>query len=425
MATIRKVKDHTNVGTLQQGDVVLGERTTGTTVLFTVPDLTAGGGAVDSVNGQTGVVVLTANDIIPGLTSSAAELNILDGATLSTAELNYVDGVTSSIQTQLDGKAASLGADDNYVTDAEKVKLSNLSGTNTGDQNVFSTVAVSGQSNVVADSTSDTLTLAAGSNITITTDATTDTITIASSGGGTPGGSNTQVQFNDSSAFGGDAGLTYNKTTDVLSVAAGVSIGGNSTAAGYAEFKEDTDNGSNKITLTAPSSITSDKTLTLPDVTGTIYASGGTDVAVADGGTGVSALPSFFVTRSAQQSINTNSYVKVQFDTETFDTNNYFDSTTNYRFTPQVAGKYLICVALAWESTVDQSYMNTAIYKNGAGIFYLEQRSSGTVGNTVPATAIVNFNGSTDYLEIYAYQDSGSARNIQTYSVFSGIWAGP
>lgn len=42
-----------------------------------------------------------------GVTSSAAELNILDGATLTTTELNYVDGVTSAIQAQLDGKAAS------------------------------------------------------------------------------------------------------------------------------------------------------------------------------------------------------------------------------------------------------------------------------------------------------------------------------
>lgn len=41
----------------------------------------------------------------------------------------------------------------------------------------------------------------------------------AASGGGTPGGSNTQVQFNDSGAFGGDAGLTYNKTTDALTLA--------------------------------------------------------------------------------------------------------------------------------------------------------------------------------------------------------------
>ncbi len=40
-----------------------------------------------------------------------------------------------------------------------------------------------------------------------------------SGGGGTPGGSDTQVQFNDSSSFGGDAGLIYNKTTNKLTVA--------------------------------------------------------------------------------------------------------------------------------------------------------------------------------------------------------------
>lgn len=37
-------------------------------------------------------------------------------------------------------------------------------------------------------------------------------------GGGTPGGSDTQVQFNDSSAFGGDADLTWNKTTNILTL---------------------------------------------------------------------------------------------------------------------------------------------------------------------------------------------------------------
>lgn len=60
-----------------------------------------------------------------------------------------------------------------------------ISGTNTGDQNLFSTIAVSGQSNVVADSTGDTLTLVAGSGITITTDAGADSVTISASGGGT------------------------------------------------------------------------------------------------------------------------------------------------------------------------------------------------------------------------------------------------
>lgn len=40
----------------------------------------------------------------------------------------------------------------------------------------------------------------------------------------TPGGSNTQVQFNDSGAFGGDAGFVYNKTLDNLYVGSVASI---------------------------------------------------------------------------------------------------------------------------------------------------------------------------------------------------------
>lgn len=46
---------------------------------------------------------------LDGITASTAELNLLDGATLTTTELNYVDGVTSSIQTQLDAKLPKSG----------------------------------------------------------------------------------------------------------------------------------------------------------------------------------------------------------------------------------------------------------------------------------------------------------------------------
>lgn len=53
-----------------------------------------------------------------------------------------------------------------------------------GSTDSFKTIAVSGQSSVVADSSTDTLTLVAGTGMTITTNANTDTITFASSGGG-------------------------------------------------------------------------------------------------------------------------------------------------------------------------------------------------------------------------------------------------
>lgn len=56
------------------------------------------------------------------------------------------------------------------------------------------------------------------------------------SGGGSPGGSNTQVQFNDSGAFGGDAGLTYDKTTDSLTIAGDLTVNGGDIICAAAAF---------------------------------------------------------------------------------------------------------------------------------------------------------------------------------------------
>jgi hypothetical protein len=55
---------------------------------------------------------------------------------------------------------------------------------NVGSAAVFKTISVSGQSDIVADSNTDTLTIVAGTGVTITTNATTDTLTIAASGTG-------------------------------------------------------------------------------------------------------------------------------------------------------------------------------------------------------------------------------------------------
>ena len=93
------------------------------------------------------------------------------------------------------------------------------SNTNTGDQNLFSTIVVSGQSDVVADAASDTLTLVAGTNITITTNAASDTITIAASGT-SPAGSSGQVQYNSAGSFGGAAALVYATSGTNLTVTA-------------------------------------------------------------------------------------------------------------------------------------------------------------------------------------------------------------
>ncbi len=54
----------------------------------------------------TGVTSTAAEiNILDGVTATAAELNLMDGVTATTAELNHVDGVTSNVQTQMDTKA--------------------------------------------------------------------------------------------------------------------------------------------------------------------------------------------------------------------------------------------------------------------------------------------------------------------------------
>ncbi len=95
--------------------------------------------------------------------------------------------VGRSLMTAADAAAARTALSLGTLATQSGTFSGTSSGTNTGDQNLFSTIAVSGQSNVVADQASDTLTIVAGTNITITTDAGTDTITISASGGGLSG----------------------------------------------------------------------------------------------------------------------------------------------------------------------------------------------------------------------------------------------
>jgi hypothetical protein len=115
--------------------------------------------------------------------------------------------------------------------------------------------------------------------------------------------------------------------------------------------------------------------------------------------------PAFSAYASASQSIATSTFTKIQINTKTFDTNTNFDATTNYRFTPTVAGYYQ--VSAAWYSSVALGQVTANIYKNGS-TYQSTATAGSTVGVVLPVTSILYLNGSTDYIEFYVYQSSGS-----------------
>lgn len=179
-------------------------------------------GLIEFANRKAGANVITAR-----LRSDS--LQLLNGTSLVVAGLTYPtsDGTN--------GQA--------LVTDGSgNLSFSSIS----AGGNAFGTVAVSGQSDVVADSNSDTLTLIAGSNITLTTNATNDSVTIASSGSGSVSETFKTI------AVSGQSDVVADSATDTLTLAAGsgmtittdastdtitfVSSGGSSQSAVYKEY---------------------------------------------------------------------------------------------------------------------------------------------------------------------------------------------
>lgn len=120
-----------------------------------------------------------------------------------------------------------------------------------------------------------------------------------------------------------------------------------------------------------------------------------------------------------------NTWTKVQFNTESFDTDNCFDSTTNYRFTPTKAGYYQLNGQLKIGKT-GQSYSEAQFYKNGTQYSALYGWVNTSTDFRLSGSDLMYLNGSTDYAEMYVYDSDPSARNVEAStgnnSWFSGVW---
>ena len=150
----------------------------------------AGGTGIDTVVSTSDTVTVAIDNTVITTSSSIGDLSDVD--------------ITTSAPTN--GQALVWNATNNEFEP----------GTVASSTNYFQTIAVSGQSDVVPDSTTDTLNFAAGANITLTTDASTDTITIAATGGA--------ANAFSTLAVAGQSNVVADSETDTLTLAAGTGM---------------------------------------------------------------------------------------------------------------------------------------------------------------------------------------------------------
>jgi len=177
-------------------------------------------------------------------------------------------------------------------------------------------------------------------------------------------------------------------------------------------------------TITGSGTLTlgqSGETITIPS--GVTITNNGTQT-----GFGGANTPAFFARLSASQNVTNNASVKAQCNTEILDTDNCYDNVTNYRFTPNVAGKYFVFGQIGMNTNTNNSVQLAivGIKKNGTTVQYNQfdfRTNYAGQQNMVMTHGIVNMDGTTDYLELFGeiyvvagstYQFGGSASNNST-----------
>ncbi len=128
------------------------------------------------------------------------------------------------------------------------------------------------------------------------------------------------------------------------------------------------------------------------------------------GNGGILTGPCFSVHKNGtDQTITTNTSTKLTWSTELFDTNSDFASD---RFTPTVAGKYILTGTVVFTDIADGNRMQFSVYKNGAIDKTAAVKAAGVNQDGVTIAVVVDANGSTDYFELYIWHNKGSDADI-------------
>ena len=118
---------------------------------------------------------------------------------------------------------------------------------------------------------------------------------------------------------------------------------------------------------------------------------------------------------SSDQSITSGSFVKVALDTELFDGDGEFDNATHYRFTAGSSGYYVVTAGVTFDSVGTGKNIQMGVYKNGSTWIFAPLLSMANDSDFTIFGGKTIYLAATDYIELYAYQNSGSNKNILGY----------
>jgi hypothetical protein len=139
------------------------------------------------------------------------------------------------------------------------------------------------------------------------------------------------------------------------------------------------------------------------------------DDAVTKAKTSALMYPAFHAYLSSNQEPSNDTSTLVQFNTESLDTDNAYDNSSNYRFTPQVAGKYFVYAAINHNPSSSNNLQQAmvGIRKNGSDISRNFFAASTNPADELVVTTqmIVDLNGSTDYVDAVGLQAVSSGTN--------------
>lgn len=125
--------------------------------------------------------------------------------------------------------------------------------------------------------------------------------------------------------------------------------------------------------------------------------------------------PSFRASGSGQ-SMTGGTGIKLQCSTEDWDTNNNYDNATNYRFTPTVAGYYLVQSYVRFSDYTSTQATIAYIYKNGTTYNYDYRVVPSGFTNSAQITDLIYMNGTTDYLEAYGLAGQTKTLSLGVFS---------